>query len=990
MQYLLSLPESLTGHFHSIEGKPANEWFVASDPEGRALGSGGGTAWLLNQCWQSQSPGDSFEEWLESEKRVLIHAGGKSRRLPAYAATGKILTPIPIYRWERGQKIDQKLLDIQLPFYKKILSKSPAKLNTLIASGDILILNEEDFGRLPEVDVILFGTWTEAVQASNHGVFFCHRNNPDELSFILQKPSTDRIQELVENYYFLMDVGVWLLSPRAVNKLMESCKWDTNAQQFMGADGQPEFYDLYGEFSKFLGIEPVEVPEGEERLTTAVVSLKAGSFYHFGTSRELTGSAFRIQNKITDQREIWHKRVKPHPDIFVMNVLHDGSIDERHSNLWIENSYIPSGWKFSNGHIFTGIPPNDWNLEIHPGICLDIIPVGDNRYCIRPYGIDDIFSGRAGDHGTTWLNRPLEKWFEDRGLRMGDIWGTGAVTDSDPDISLAQTETGPANDIRINNTNGTAKGTDIFDLPLFPVVGSTETAGELIKWMIDPANEAEGLKERWLKADRLQASQIQYSVNLGRLYRQRQELMIKVLPTLAKNHNKSVFYQLDLDHLSDIYSGYDIPVPAKAGKETPLINRIHNRMFLARVNQKRGQQWEPCEHEAFEFLREGMIRHSEFRNEKPVRKVLRDQIVWARSPVRLDLAGGWSDTPPYCIINGGRVMNMAVELNGQPPIQVYITPSDNPEIRIKSIDLGIESRISEYSELGDYSMVGSGFTIAKAALMLSGFHPHYGASYSSLKEQLKNFGSGIDISFLAAVPKGSGLGTSSILAATLLGALADYCGLDRDPVSLGKKTLVLEQMLTTGGGWQDQYGGIIPGTKVIETRSGFGQEPEISWLPDNLFRNQEYRSCMLLYYTGVTRVAKNILTEIVRGMFLNRYDTLATVRDIASNATWIGEALRKNSWEDFNYCIEESWRLNRQLDEGTNPEAVQNILKQVDHLLLSKKLLGAGGGGYLLMIAKSPDAAAMVKKHLSAGPPNDRARFVDFTISQSGLSITRS
>jgi hypothetical protein len=80
-------------------------------------------------------------------------------------------------------------LDIQLPFYRKILDKAPAKLNTLIASGDILLLNEEDFGRLPDVDVLLFGTWTEAAQASNHGVFFCHRNNPGELSFILQKPS---------------------------------------------------------------------------------------------------------------------------------------------------------------------------------------------------------------------------------------------------------------------------------------------------------------------------------------------------------------------------------------------------------------------------------------------------------------------------------------------------------------------------------------------------------------------------------------------------------------------------------------------------------------------------------------------------------------------------------------------------------------------------------------------------------------------------------
>jgi galactokinase/mevalonate kinase-like predicted kinase len=958
MQYLLSLPQSLTGHFHSLEAKPVGEWFVTSDPEGKALGSGGGTAWLLHQCWKEQGAGEIFESWLEKDRRVLIHAGGKSRRLPAYAATGKILTPIPVYRWERGQRIDQKLLDIQLPFYRKILDKSDGKLNTLIASGDILILNDDDFGRLPDVDVLLFGTWTEAVQASNHGVFFCHRNNPDELSFILQKPSTGRIQELVEDYFFMMDAGIWLLSSRAIGRLMAACNWDAETQKFSNKNNQPSFFDLYGEFSQFLGNKPLMPAKETDRLTTAVIPLKAGSFYHYGTSRELIDSTFRIQNRITDQREILHKRVKPHPDIFVMNVTHDGSLDERHSNLWIENSSIPSGWNFTRGHIFTGIPHNQWKLDIPAGICIDIIPTGEGDYCLRPYGIDDLFLGQAADESTVWLNSPVLKWFEDRGLGMAEASIDG--------------------------------GSDIFDAPLFPVTSNIESAGALIDWMINAGPVDNNLSGEWLNSKRVSASQIQGLVNLERLYKQRDNLMKRVLPAMARNHNQSVFYQLDLDHLTDIYAGSDLPVPAKAGNETSLMNRIHNRMFLARVNQKKGLEWESYEHKAFELLRDGMTDLSGFRNEKPFRNVLSDQIVWARSPVRMDLAGGWSDTPPYCIMNGGRVMNLAVELNGQPPIQVYITPSERVEIRLKSIDLGQESLIGEYDDIDDYRKVGSGFTIAKAALFLSGFHPRAGASFSSLREQLKSFGGGFDISFLAAVPKGSGLGTSSILAATLLGALAEYSGLDNNSLTIGKKTLMLEQMLTTGGGWQDQYGGIIPGIKLIETRPGFGQEPEISWLPEILFMNPEYRSCMLLYYTGVTRVAKNILAEIVRGMFLNRQEILAILRDISSNATRVGEALRKSSWEDFNHCVEESWKLNQRLDEGTNPGSVQKILKQVAQLLLSKKLLGAGGGGYLLMIARDPDDAAGVKRLLNGNPPNDRARFIDFDISGSGLSITRS
>jgi hypothetical protein len=63
-----------------------------------------------------------------------------------------------------------------------------------------------------------------------------------------------------------------------------------------------------------------------------------------------------------------------------------------------------------------------------------------------------------------------------------------------------------------------------------------------------------------------------------------------------------------------------------------------------------------------------------------------DQIIWGRSPARLDLAGGWSDTPPYCLQNGGSVLNMAVELNGQPPIQAFIRLSPEKRIILRSID----------------------------------------------------------------------------------------------------------------------------------------------------------------------------------------------------------------------------------------------------------------------------------------------------------------
>ncbi|MDD7606000.1 MAG: bifunctional fucokinase/L-fucose-1-P-guanylyltransferase, partial [Prevotellaceae bacterium] len=125
MQKLLSLPPNLVGSFHDITGLPRTEWFCTNDPIGRKLGSGGGSAWLLQACYEAQGQGRSFDEWLAADRRLLLHAGGQSRRLPSYAPSGKVLTPIPVFRWERGQRLSQDLLSLQVPLYQHIMDQAP-------------------------------------------------------------------------------------------------------------------------------------------------------------------------------------------------------------------------------------------------------------------------------------------------------------------------------------------------------------------------------------------------------------------------------------------------------------------------------------------------------------------------------------------------------------------------------------------------------------------------------------------------------------------------------------------------------------------------------------------------------------------------------------------------------------------------------------------------------------------------------------------------
>ena len=92
MKKLLSLPPNLVSCFHDVTGYSRNEWFCSNDPIGSKLGSGGGSVWLLEEAYRASGTKQTIDEWIASERRLLLHAGGQSRRLPAYAPSGKVLT----------------------------------------------------------------------------------------------------------------------------------------------------------------------------------------------------------------------------------------------------------------------------------------------------------------------------------------------------------------------------------------------------------------------------------------------------------------------------------------------------------------------------------------------------------------------------------------------------------------------------------------------------------------------------------------------------------------------------------------------------------------------------------------------------------------------------------------------------------------------------------------------------------------------------------
>ena len=908
MKKLLSLPPNLVGCFHEITGADPQEYFCTNDPVGSKLGSGGGTTWLLERCHEAWGDGRDFASWLASDRRILLHAGGQSRRLPAYAPSGKILTPIPVFRWERGQRLSQTLLDLQLPLYERLMKLAPANIHTMVVSGDVYIRAAAQLPPVPDADVVCYGLWLDASIAKDHGVFVCDRRTPSVLKQMLQKPSVGTLADLLQTSFYLTDIGVWLLSDRAVELLRRRSK--------RGAD--TVCYDLYGEFGCSLGTDPVIDDPELRSLSVAVLPLPGGEFYHFGTSGEMISSMLAIQNIVNDQREIMHHGRKPHPSIFIQNAITDIKMTGDNTNVWIENSHVGAGWTLSHDNIVTGVPRNDWQLTLGAGLCVDVVPVGEADYVVRPYRIDDKFAG------------------EEQQRRQ------------------------------------------------FPVVSGVAEMGRALASMLagGPAPEGHRL---------MSAEEISNEANLRRLVGQRRSYRRANWPALAANHEHSVFYQTDLDDAAREYARGGISLPAPLPGGAPLMTRIHDAMFRSEVLRLTGRDGSEEEKRAFGLLREGLTETVLAEKQEPRLSVYADQIVWARSPVRIDIAGGWTDTPPFCLMEGGNVINLAIELNGQPPLQTYIRPCREPHIVLRSIDLGAVEVVETYEQLADFMHVGSPFSIPKAALVLAGFQPGFSAErHASLRDQLTAFGCGMELTLLSAIPAGSGLGTSSILAATVLGAVSDFCSLAWDKNEIGRRTLVLEQLLTTGGGWQDQYGGVHGGVKLLQTGRGFDQSPLVRWLPDDVYTQADCAGCHLLYYTGITRTAKSILAEIVRRMFLNSNKQLALLREMKAHTMAMYEALQRRDFRHTGLLMRETWRQNQALDSGTNPAEVKRLTDLVDDLCLGYKLPGAGGGGYLYMMAKDPEAAARIRQVLGANRMNANARFVDMTLSKAGLQVSRS
>jgi galactokinase/mevalonate kinase-like predicted kinase len=175
---------------------------------------------------------------------------------------------------------------------------------------------------------------------------------------------------------------------------------------------------------------------------------------------------------------------------------------------------------------------------------------------------------------------------------------------------------------------------------------------------------------------------------------------------------------------------------------------------------------------------------------------------------------------------------------------------------------------------------------------------------------------------------------------------------------------------------------------MITAEAGLVPDPLVHYVPADVLDPARNGGATLLYYTGIRRLAKNILRSVV-GHYLDRdAATMDTLGRLHAFPPRMVEAMSRKDARRFGELIDVAWDLNKRIDPDSTTPEIEAVLGRIRKHIWGAKLLGAGGGGFLLLAAKSADHAAAVRRSLEANPPNPRARFFGFEIDDRGLSVT--
>jgi D-glycero-alpha-D-manno-heptose-7-phosphate kinase len=289
-------------------------------------------------------------------------------------------------------------------------------------------------------------------------------------------------------------------------------------------------------------------------------------------------------------------------------------------------------------------------------------------------------------------------------------------------------------------------------------------------------------------------------------------------------------------------------------------------------------------------------------------------MIITQTPLRIGLLGGGTDLPSYYLEHGGRVLNCAIDKY----IYVIVKQRFDDEIYVNYSKKEIVSRVADIEH-----------ELVREAMLMTGV------------------AGGVEITTLADIPSsGSGLGSSSAVTVGLLHALYAYTGRQVSAEELAEGACQIEiERCGKPIGRQDQYIAALGG--IRDLRFGPGEEVSHEELGLSASERVALQQQMMLFYTGITRRADNILAEQNANVSAT-LPQLDLLRDLAGFAV---KRLRSGDVDAIGPALRESWEAKRKLASGVSNSQVDDaVTRALEAGASGVKLTGAGGGGFLVVL----------------------------------------
>ena len=929
-------------------------FMVVPDPESARPGSGGATLNALRTLAASMfpdpRPGD-LPRWWQSNRVLMIHSGGDSRRLPQFSAAGKLFSALPVRAPGGGAST---VFDETLALSSLWCERMDAGL--AVGSGDVLLVFEPEGLNWRRPGVSGVALWQRAEVGSQHGVYV---SGEDGIVYsFLQKPSRADVEAaggIRSDGMVAVDTGILHFDPTTAAGLASVA--------LLGLAGEP--LDLYTHFTGALTRQwqPDPASPGPVQALAALLSPAGfhcdtleGEFSHIGTTR-----LFRqVMTEESDLSQLYASHARLGSEAPANIVCHGVILDsvlgggEIGPGALVMECTIDGSLRISRNAVAHGISGAPGDVELPENTVAHQIetaagdlPAGT---VIRVYGVEDDPKSLAGK-GALWFGRPMLAHLELLGILPDDVWP--GLPDSERCLWNAQ---------------------------LFPVADPA-TAWRYARWLIGETRE--NLSESWRIAPRhsLSSSAQWADAQAGSAQRDlrnrlRWQATVAELALSGSDLRPVLAYAPGVAALTA--AGQLIEKHASAHQETAPSNAAslayQASLFFAQAGHD--SRAASLKSHAFSLVSSAVAALAGRSRPQPSGR-FQLSAVEVSAPARIDFGGGWSDTPPFCLDWGGTVLNSAVALNGGYQIRCRARLLDQPCIRLRSEDTGETAEYRTSSDELQSASAGDPFAISKCALRLTGLFPEA----QPLPVLLDRLGGGLEISTAADLPVGSGLGSSSILAAAVVRATMEMFGHRLSTQQVSDLVLDLEQMMGTGGGWQDQAGGIFPGIKLLSTAPGPTQKLRYQPLNWSLEREAELERLVVLAYTGIRRVARNLLQQVVGSYLARETHTVQVLHSIKTLALEMAHAMQDGEWDTLGGLMNRHWELNQRMDPHTTNAPVEALLDRARPLIRGAKLAGAGGGGFMIFLARSEEAAAELRSAMNA---------TDWQIARDGLRIQRT